>query len=358
MLKILLFPLSIIYRIIVGIRNFLYESNILKQREFEVPIVSIGNITAGGTGKTPLSEYIIDMLQNQFNIAYLSRGYKRKTKGFVLADEKSNTEKIGDESVQIKQKFPQVPVAVCEDRVKGIETLLADNNLDMIVLDDAFQHRSVKANINILLIDYTRPIHEDFMLPYGMLREPVSAHYRANVIIFTKCPTTLTPIDQRVIKKNMQIKPYQSLFFTTIEYGEITPMVRGSQLFCDDLRNYKVLLFTGISNPNPLVDYLKGQVGEIVQHVIFSDHHNFSNAEIVELFRKFENIESKNKLIITTEKDISRIKFMPDLPETFIDNLFFIPIKVKFLDDSKDQFNKKIQNYVIENKSNSKLHKR
>lgn len=335
----------------------MYDTHIKKQHEFNVPIISVGNLTVGGTGKTPHAEYLIKLLKSQFNIAFLSRGYKRKTKGFVLATSKSTLEEIGDEPVQIKQKFPEIPVAVCEKRVKGINKLLNDEKLDIdaIILDDAFQHRSVKANINILLVDYTQQIFNDHLLPVGRLRESTKAKYRANFIIFTKCPSTLQPIEQRIIKNKLDIRPYQNLFFTSIVYGEITPAEKGLSLFDDNMRNYSVILVTGIGNPQPLIDHLEKQVGNII-HRKFPDHYDFKESDMEKINDEFNQIESRHKMIITTEKDMVRLRSVKNQPENFFRKLYYIPIEIKFLDRTKDSFNKRILNYVTENKSNSRIH--
>jgi tetraacyldisaccharide 4'-kinase len=359
MRKVFLYPFYLIYGIIVSIRNTLFDLKIKKQYEFPVPVIAVGNITAGGTGKTPHAEYLISLLQKQFRIAYLSRGYKRKSKGYVLANDTSTMFDIGDEPFQIKHKFPNVPIAVCENRVKGINSMLKElkGGIDALILDDAFQHRSVRPNINVLLIDYNRPISEDQLLPLGMLREHEKAKYRANMIIYTKCPPTLQPIEQRIIKKNLDIRPYQDLFFTTIHYGEFTPAIKGVRMFSDDLKKYSVLLVTGIANPQPLANHLNTMVGD-VQHLTFPDHYYFKTKDLNTMMQKFENIVSTNKLIVTTEKDMVRIMAMPDKPDHFLENLYYLPIEIKFLDKSHEQFNKKILNYVTENKSNSRLHKK
>lgn len=357
MLKIFLYPLSIVYGSAIWLRNLLFDIKVYKQHEFNVPVISVGNLTAGGTGKTPHAEYLIGILKTKTNVAYLSRGYKRKSKGFVLAKNNSTLEDIGDEAVQIKQKFPEIPVAVCEKRVAGIEKLLSikEHEIDAIILDDAFQHRHVKANINILLVDYTQQIFNDHLLPYGRLREPTRAKYRANFIIYTKCPMDMKPIEQRIIKNKLDIRPYQNLFFTTIVYGEITPAVKGLTLFSDNMRKYTVLLITGIANPAPLVDYLKPQVGQI-EHQKFSDHHNYTSTEIDQIITQFQNIESSKKLIITTEKDLVRLKSVKNVPDKFFEQLYYIPIEIKFLDRTRELFNRRILNYVTENKSNHKIY--
>lgn len=358
MLKSLLFPFSFIYGVVVSLRNFCYDAKIFKQHEFEIPIIAVGNITVGGTGKTPHAEYLIRILRKQFNVAFLSRGYKRKTRGFILATTNSTLDQIGDEPVQIKQKMPELPVAVSRKRVVGIKKLLEiDPEIDAIVLDDAFQHRAVKPNINILLIDYTRQIFNDKLMPVGKLRESARAKYRANIIIFTKCPSQLQPIEQRIIKNKLDIRPYQHLFFTTIVYGEITPSEKGFSLFSNDMRKYTVLLVTGIGNPAPLVDYLTPQVGEII-HCPYPDHYAYKASDLEEIDRKYKAIGQPEKMIITTEKDLVRLKSVKVIPEYFFRNVYFIPIEIKFLDKKRDLFNQRILNYVTENRSNSKISQR
>jgi tetraacyldisaccharide 4'-kinase len=359
MLKYLLYPLAIVYGFITSFRNFLYDSKILKPTAFHLPIFSVGNLTVGGTGKTPHAEYLISLLKKEFNIAFLSRGYKRKTKGFVLANNHSTLNEIGDEPVQIKQKFPDVTVAVCEKRKKGIKKLIENKELkvDAIILDDAFQHRSVEAGINILLLDYTQSVFDDHLLPVGRLRESPRAFHRANFIIITKCPDQLKPIDQRVLKNRLDIRPYQNLFFTSIVYGEITPAEKGLTLLCDDTRNYTVLLITGIGNPAPLLEYLKDQVGKTI-HKKYPDHFAYAEKDLTELSALYSSIDAPQKLIITTEKDLVRLKSVQNCPPDFFRNVFYIPIEIRFLDRTKELFNKRIITYVRENKSNIRFHKK
>jgi tetraacyldisaccharide 4'-kinase len=359
MIKLLLYPFSIVYGVITSLRNFLYDSKILKTTNFQLPIISVGNITVGGTGKTPHAEYIISLLKKEFSIAFLSRGYKRKTHGFVLATLKSTLTEIGDEPVQIKQKFPEIAVAVCEKRKKGIQKLMDDKtlNIDAIILDDAFQHRSVDPSINILLLDYTQPVFDDYLLPVGRLRESLSAFHRANLIIITKCPDTLKPIEQRIYKNKLDIRPYQELFFTRIHYGEITPAIKGLSLFSDDLHNYTVLLLTGIGNPGPLLEHVEKQVGNVI-HRNYADHYAFKEKDIDDIMEAYDEIGLSQKLIITTEKDLVRLRSVKNPHEEFFKHVYYIPIEVKFLEKSKELFNKRILTHVRENKSNSKFYKR
>ncbi len=359
MSKILLYPFAMIYGLVISIRNFLYDSNVFHHHDFEVPIISVGNITVGGTGKTPHAEYLISILKKESNVVFLSRGYKRRTRGFILATSQSTIDEIGDEAVQIKQKFPEITVAVSEKREVGIRKILNNKEIkvDVIILDDAFQHRSIDPNINILLFDYTQPVYDDSLMPVGRLRESIKSSYRANFIIFTKCPSLLPPIEQRIIKNKLDIRPYQNLFFTSIVYGEITPAEKGRSLFSDDLRNYEVLLVTGIGNPAPLLDYLKDQVGKFT-HKKFPDHHHFSDKDATEIWKLFGEIDSSKKLIITTEKDLVRLKSVKNLPSDFFNVVYYIPIEIRFLDRTKELFNKRILTYVKENNSNSRLHKK
>jgi tetraacyldisaccharide 4'-kinase len=359
MLKLLLYPFSIVYGVITSLRNFLYDSKILKATNFEIPLISVGNITVGGTGKTPHAEYLISLLKKEFSIAFLSRGYKRKTKGYVLATTESTLFDIGDEPVQIKQKFPEVTVAVCEKREKGIKKLIDNTsmNIDAIILDDAFQHRRVNPSINMLLLDYTQPIFDDYLLPVGKLRESLGAFHRANFIIITKCPDQLQPIEQRIYKNRLDIRPYQNLFFTSIHYGEITPALKGLTLFSDDLHHYTVLLVTGIGNPAPLIDQVKTQVGKVI-HLNYPDHYAYREKEIDDILKAFSEIDSSQKMIITTEKDLVRFHSVKNPPADFFKHVYYIPIEIKFLDRSKELFNKKILTHVRENKSNRKFYKR
>ena len=362
MLKFLLYPFSLLYGIAVYIRNRMYDLNILKSTEFDVPVISIGNITVGGTGKTPHVEYLIGLLKDSFNVAALSRGYKRKTRGFQWVESESHVTEVGDEPLQVKKKFPDISVSVCENRVKGVDKLLKSNNEttpDVILLDDAFQHRKISAGINILLIDYNRQIKEDLLLPAGRLREGAGQMRRANIIIFTKCPGEVTPIMRRILQKEVKLKPYQELFFTTFEYGKIQPVFSGKKLESDfyNEHSYAILIVTGIAFPRLIPEYLKQFAGE-TEVLNFPDHHNYSDDDIRTITEKFNSLKKEKKIIITTEKDAVRFLGMTNLEDSIKEALYYLPVKVKFLDDEGKSFNKKILNYVGENKSNRELHKR
>ncbi len=346
---------------VVNIRNTMFNLNILRGREFEVPVISVGNITAGGTGKTPHTEHLIQLLSKKFNIAVLSRGYKRKSKGFLVVETTSTSRQAGDEPLQIKRKFPAVMVAVDEKRVRGIEKILeiSEKRPDVIILDDAFQHRYVTPSINILLIDYSRMITEDDMLPLGRLREPASNRDRANIIIVTKCPREIKPIDERIITMDLHIWPYQDLFFSYIKYGELLPLFpekASTKKVCMD-SNTGILLLTGIANPQSLKDKLL-QVTKSVVSAEFPDHYQFTPKDMDQLASKFTAMVAENKIIVTTEKDTFRIMELDNLPETIAANLYYIPIEINFINQTDNDFDKKIMKYVGENKSNFELHSR
>lgn len=361
MLKLLLYPFSALYGLIVGIRNFLYDYKIFTSTEFEIPVISIGNITVGGTGKTPHTEYMVDLLRKQFIVATVSRGYKRKSKGFQEVKIDSLATLVGDEPLQIKNKFNDIQVIVDEKRVHAIDLIQkqeASRLPDIIILDDAFQHRSVSAGINILLIDFTRPIDRDTLMPAGRLREPRWQMRRANVIIYTKCPPEISPITRRILMKDVNLRPYQNLFFTTMVYQPLAPVFAREAVPTPKLGTDKVsiLLVTGIANPDHLQKHLAGFSDDITS-LRYPDHHNFTASDIHQIEQKFSALESENKIIITTEKDSMRLKDMnlsPDLKS----HLFYIPLKIKFLDSEGKNFDEKIVTYVRENKSNRDLHKR
>ncbi|MEN8116465.1 MAG: tetraacyldisaccharide 4'-kinase [Bacteroidota bacterium] len=362
MIKILLYPLMWLYGLVVWFRNRAYDLNILKSVEFDVPVVSIGNITVGGTGKTPHVEYLVQLLKEKFTVATLSRGYKRKTKGFRLVETGSTALEVGDEPLQIKNKFPGVTVSVCENRVTGVEKLLQPENKktpDVILLDDAFQHRRITPGINILLIDYNRQIKEDHLLPVGRLREGVYQMRRANIIIFTKCPDEVTPIMRRILQNNVGLKPYQKLYFTKFDYDKIRPVFNAKTLgaaFYDE-KKYAILIVTGIASPKLIQKYLM-QFSKNTKTISYPDHYNYSEKDIQSIMNKFKSIESDKKIIITTEKDAMRLKDQPGLSDEFKSALYYLPVKVNFLEKGKDSFNKKILDYVGENKSHRELYKR
>jgi len=349
---ILFYPLSIIYGFVTSVRNGLYDLKILKSHEFNIPVISIGNIRVGGTGKTPHVEYLVNLLKNDTRIATLSRGYKRKTNDFRVVDKKSTVSEAGDEPVQLKRKFPEITVAVDNKRVHGINMLLKQNkDLNGVILDDAFQHRKVKAGFSILLTDYHNLFTRDHLLPYGRLREKKHEKRRANIIIVTKCPGNLNPMEQRLVRKEIKPYPYQDMFYTTIHYGEPKAVFGKNNIWTNrklitDKPN--VVLVCGIAHPELLVSYTK-KFASRVDSFIFPDHHNFKPAEIEKITNRYNAI-SKPSLILTTEKDATRLREMKIIPNEVKSNLYFIPIEVGFLENKKEKFDKLIFDYVKKNK--------
>ena len=353
-----LLPLSWLYGLGVKFRNTLFDIGVLKSRDFQIPIISVGNITVGGTGKTPHVEYLVRLLKDQFHVAVLSRGYKRKSKGFVLASTKTAMPEIGEEPYQMKQKFPKVTVAVDKNRCQGID-LLADNDkhLDVILLDDAFQHRYVKPGINILLVDYHRLIIYDKLLPAGRLREPMTGKNRADIVIVTKCPTTLKPMEYRVITRAMNLYPYQHLYFTTLEYDELRPMFPQTpkKMTMSQLADKNVLLLSGIASPEQMEHDLSPLSPNLVP-LTFSDHHQFKQKDIQLINETFAAMPAP-KLIITTEKDATRLQLAETLSDEVRKNLYVLPVRIKFMQEQEDNFNNQIIDYVHKNSRNSILAK-
>ena len=353
-----LIPLSWLYGIGVGFRNQLFNIGLLKQHDYDIPIISVGNITVGGAGKTPHVEYLIRLLKDKVKVAVLSRGYKRKTHGYVLANDSSIVTDIGDEPYQMKQKYQDVHIAVDKKRVDGIAHITGDtetNDTDVILLDDAFQHRYVKPGINILLVDYHRLIIYDKLLPAGRLREPQSGKNRADIVIITKCPKDLKPMEFRVLTKAMNLYPYQSLYFTTIEYESLTPLFakEKSVIEKEALEDKHVMLITGIASPKQIIIDLKPHVKEMTT-LAFSDHHQFKSKDIMKINETFNAIKGE-KIIVTTEKDATRLEQLDGLSEEVKQNLYVLPIKVKFMINQEEEFNDKIIDYVRKNSRNSIL---
>lgn len=356
-----LLPLSWLYGLIVCFRNRLFAWGILKQETFDVPVICIGNITVGGTGKTPHTELLIRILHEKYKVAVLSRGYKRKTSGFVLAAKESTSLDLGDEPFQIKQKFPEVIVAVDADRRRGIRKLLELNSPpNVILLDDAFQHRYVKPSFTILMSNYNRPMNLDRLLPAGRLREPASYASKANMIIVSKCPDDLKPIDYRIISHEINAYPYQDLFFTTFAYKNIKPVFVNNigTKPLDYLTNKHILLVTGIASPIMIKNKLKEYASKL-EMMTFPDHHNFTPKDIDNIQKQFDTIESNNKIIIVTEKDASRLILSDNIKEELKSYIYYLPIEVVFMDDeSKAKFKHKIYKHVRENSRNRIVHKK
>jgi len=349
LLRVVFFPFAVIYGIITFVRNKLYDLKILKSYSFDFPVISVGNLSVGGTGKTPHIEYIIRLLKENYSVCTLSRGYKRKTKGFVLADNNSNALQIGDEPMQFKNKFDDIRVAVDEDRVDGIKKLKDKYpDIDVFLLDDAFQHRKIAPGLSILITSVNKLYTEDYLLPTGSLRESISGANRADIIIVTKTDKFLSPITKRRIYSELKPKFYQNIYFSYVKYGKILPLPSFDFKVTKSKFN-TILLFTGIADSTDLQYYLKEMCNELI-FLRFPDHHYYTKKNI-ELIRKTNNdIYTKNKIIITTEKDAMRltksktIDFIKDL------QIFYIPIEIEFKKNDKKKFNKQILDYVEENK--------
>jgi tetraacyldisaccharide 4'-kinase len=351
-LRWLLFPFSIVYGLVVIIRNWFYDTGLFKSHEFELPVICVGNLEVGGAGKSPITEYLVRLLKNASKLATLSRGYGRNTKGFLIATDTTTAADIGDEPSQFKHKFKDITVAVCEDRVAGINQLKTDH--DLIILDDAFQHRAVKPGFSILLFDYNHLQQTHLLLPAGNLREPFSGRWRADVMMVTKCPPELT--EQQLTKCYDRIKPlsWQSLFFSSINYQPLQDM-QGKPVHYTIDQDTTVFLLTGIANPKPLVQHLKNYTIKVIHHN-YPDHHQFSLKNISKLAGEFAASSTQKKIIITTEKDAQRLGVhglsaaVAQLP------VWVMPIGVNFLNNGQQQFNQLVINYVREYTKHNQLY--
>ena len=353
-----LLPLSWLYGLGVKFRNMLFEIGILHSESFDVPVISVGNITVGGTGKTPHVEYLIELLKDKAKVAVLSRGYKRRTRGFVIADDNATAKTIGDEPLQMKRKYgDDIMVAVDRKRCHGIRQLTSDEEgIDVILLDDAFQHRYVKPGVNILLVDYHRLIIYDKLLPAGRLREPLSGKNRADIVIVTKCPHDLKPMEFRVITKAMNLYPFQRLFFTCLEYRNITPVFGSGEQSLDSIgKDCHILLLTGIASPQQMIEDLSPRCPHITP-LTFGDHHTFTSSDVARINNEFAALPHP-KMIITTEKDATRLIAVEGLSEEVRGAMFALPVKIRFMLGQEESFNEKIIGYVRKNSRNSILAK-
>jgi tetraacyldisaccharide 4'-kinase len=340
--RILLLPFALLYWLIIGIRNWMYDKKIFRSTSFALPVVCIGNLSWGGTGKSPMVEYLIDLLNQPYRVATLSRGYKRKTKGYAAANEHSTALEIGDEPMQFHLKYPGVPVTVGERRIEVIPQLLHDfPDTAVIILDDAFQHRALKAGLNIVLTEYGNLFTRDFYLPTGDLRDLRSSYKRAQVIVVTKCDPAMKEEEKRRITNEIHPLPDQAVFFSAIKYGEPYHIKdRRTEIINEEK---EVLLVTGIANPKPLQNLLEDNCGGYTM-LSFRDHHIFTIDDVQEIRKKFETIDHPNKMIITTEKDAVRLmKFndrINDLP------LYVLPVTHQFLFNDAPVFEKIIRNFI------------
>jgi len=343
-IRLLLLPFALLYGLVVAIRNWLYDKKILRSATFSFPLICIGNLSVGGTGKSPMVEYLVELLQPHFKVATLSRGYKRKTKGYGLANEATTALEIGDEPMQFHLKFPGIAVAVGEERLEAIPQLLHDRpETGVIILDDAFQHRSITAGLSILLTDCGNLFYSDWFLPTGDLRDERRSYKRAHLIVVTKCPPDLSAEEKNKITKQIMLQKQQHLFFTTIQYGQPYHIVTRQPIIIT--QQHEVLLVCGIANPQPLKNYLTAQAGSFIEQS-YSDHHIFTIDGLTEIRKRYEGLQGNHKFILTTEKDAVRLlKFsdqLHDLP------LYVLPVKHQFLFGGGTQFNQLVRDFVAQ----------
>lgn len=324
-----------LYSFVLRIRHLLYESKIIKRYKADIPVVCVGNITVGGTGKTPVTEYLTGRLGKQYNIAVLSRGYGRKTKGYLEVDVNSSFLSVGDEPKQIKRKFPNTVVVVCEKRVEGIRRIRQEHpEINLILLDDGFQHKRVEPKVNIVLMDYTRPIWEDHMLPLGSLRDLPSQMFRANIVVVTKTPEEITPIDRRIAVKSLNLFPYQSVFFTSMRQGAPEAMFPDAEKLIKPGHNIAVL--AAIGNPKALTDSLSEKYN-ITDTWLFRDHHIYKVLDLKKIAEKLENLP-QDTVIITTEKDAVKLTNRKKIPLELQRRLYKIPVRLSFHETDEERF--------------------
>lgn len=349
MWRYLLFPISGIYGLITVMRNGLYDARIFKSSSFDMPVICVGNLSMGGTGKTPHTEYLIRLLQDEYNVATLSRGYGRRTSEFILAGENDNATTIGDEPFQYFRKFKNIKVAVEKKRVLGVLFILNQaEDVEVVVLDDAFQHRALKAGFNILLTDYNRPYFYDVLLPMGELRELRKGSGRADIIIVTKCPDQLDEQAMAEIKNKIDLNP-DHIFFTKTVYKRIYSAYSNQDLQ-GSINQYEVLLVTGIAKPEPIENYLHQQ-GVNFKPIHFGDHHKFKKKDVQNISKKFDTFTDSKKIILTTEKDFSRMLLIPEFAAMPI---YCLEIQIEFLNERK-LFDDKILAYVRTNQRDSEV---
>ena len=344
-MRLILYPFSVLYAIITNLRNLLFDAGILPSKTFDIPIICIGNLSVGGTGKTPLTSYIISLLEEN-KVAVLSRGYGRSTSGYQKVSTESKAEKVGDESLWLKQKHPNCLVMVDENRKKAIEKIIKNHpEIEVILLDDAFQHRSVKAGFNILITDYNLPYYKNFLLPMGTLRESKESSKRADIIVVSKSPKDLNPTEKKGIIQQLGIFITQKCYFSQIKYSNWKCMTTNKDFVVEE--KYSITLVTGIANATALLENLKNN-GHSVSHLAYADHHKYSAKDMEDILNKYRADNSAKKLILTTEKDAVKLrKFEKEFEDA---NIYFAPIEVAFAE--KENFEKQILNYVSANKRN------
>ncbi len=350
MIKFLLYPLSALYALISEIRNWLYHFGLLKSTSFNVPIICVGNITVGGTGKTPHTEYLIQLLKDNYKVAVLSRGYGRKTKGFYWVETSNISAEVGDEPLQMKRKFKDINFAVCENRVLGVKQMLSEMpDIDVILLDDAFQHRAIAPSLKVLLIDYNRPIMSDTVFPAGRMRELAYQHKRADIIVFTKCPMSLSGAERAKLRMKLKKHAHQQVFFSHMNYG--TPKKLDGKTTQSISLFSQTIMLTGIAQPEPFQKYLEEHL-YVEEELIFPDHHNYNDNDIT-LISKAAGKHPKTA-IITTEKDAARLETV-QLDPALKERIYYVPIEVEFLcqESGYNNFDINILEHVAKNTRNS-----
>jgi len=342
-MRYLLFPLSFIYGSITSMRNLLFDHGIFKAKSHPIPIICIGNLSLGGTGKTPHTQYLLDLLKNNYKVAVLSRGYGRKTSNLQLVEINSNAFEIGDEPLQLKQNNPECLVVVEKNRNKGTQHILKHfPKIDVILLDDGYQHRWIKAGLNILITPFSSPYYKDYLMPVGELRESKKGVTRANAVIFSKTPENTNPTLKKGMLERLHLFSHQKAYFSIIEYHKFKCINNNTEL--EEKKPYNITLVSGIANANPLIKYLK-EKGHSINHLKYSDHHNYSSNDINTILAKYNTEKSTKKLILTTEKDATKLKqFLPHFKDV---NFYYIPIEIKI--EQSEKFKKQILDYVAKN---------
>lgn len=344
--KLLLAPFSLIYGIIMALRNYFYKIDLLRSIDFNVPVISVGNLSVGGAGKTPHIEYLIRALHEYIEIATLSRGYKRKTKGYIEVQSHSTSEQVGDEPLQFKRKFPDVKVVVSESRTYAIPQIVQGSpNSQLILLDDAFQHRAVAPGLNILLTEYDKPFFNDYLLPSGRLREWRSAYKRADIIIASKCPMVMNDEQKKAFAEQIKLHPHQQLFFSYYQYQD-PYFILDNDLDLVLEKDVDVLLISAIAGTDYLIQHLVQEVAT-VRILEYEDHHYFTSYDMGHLKTSFNNIESDKKVIITTEKDAMRLELHRDFIRENEIPIFVLPIEVKFHFDEQEKFDTEVKDFLL-----------
>lgn len=345
--RVWLAPLAFLYGIAISVRHKLFDWGILHSQTYDIPVICVGNLTVGGTGKTPVTEMLVQSLRKNWNVAVLSRGYKRKTKGYLEVQTGMSFLKTGDEAKQIKVRFPDIVVAVCEKRTEGIAEICRRHpEVNLIILDDGFQHRYVEPWVNVVLMDYSRPIYQDHLLPWGTLRDTLSQLHRASYVIVTKCPTDMNPLERRLVRKSLKLYPYQELYFCS------TSMANPMEMFTEGgYRRVKpgddVIAMSGIGNPQSFEVELAKQYN-VAGTLEYPDHHPYTARDLDDMVRALAD-SPEGSVILTTEKDAVKLRNSKKIPSMIRERLYYVPMKVSFYDDTKQEFLSKLENDIRTN---------